>query len=188
MPDSTPAPLCTWPDCLTPEQQTELADQVTASMLGEKTTPGPDQRPICGCREEAGDATETAISTPVASWPGYRCGNPDPHPAHRGMAGPSLCRGTPAPDGDGQATAVCHCGLGTRQQCATEPWGCAHDREHATEAPRSGEVAAVRAELDRIAELPTVTCDDGRADRFSTGARWTLRMIREVLNGQEHTP
>lgn len=42
---------CTWPACLTPAQQTELADQVTASMLGEPTTPGPDQRPICGCRE-----------------------------------------------------------------------------------------------------------------------------------------
>lgn len=57
-----------------------------------------------------------------------------------------------------------------------------------TDTGPAGEVAAVRAELDRIAELPTVTCDDGRADRFSTGARWTLRMIREVLNGQEHTP
>ena len=37
----------------------------------------------------------------------------------------------------------------------------------------------VRAELDRIADLDTVTRDDGRADRFSTGARWTLRMVRE---------
>lgn len=46
----------------------------------------------------------------------------------------------------------------------------------------------IRAELDRIANLPTVTADDGRADAFATGARWTLRMIRDVLNGQEHTP
>ncbi|MFF1499723.1 hypothetical protein ACFVZR_07565 [Streptomyces sp. NPDC058316] len=40
-------------------------------------------------------------------------------------------------------------------------------------------IERVRTELDRIADLDTVRHDDGRADRFSTGARWTLRMIRE---------
>jgi hypothetical protein len=46
----------------------------------------------------------------------------------------------------------------------------------------------VRAELDRIADLDTVRHDDGRADRFSTGARWTLRMIREnALDEQQPT-
>lgn len=55
------------------------------------------------------DEPDAAMSTPVASWPSYRCGNPDPHPAHRGMAGPSLCRGNPAADGDGQATATNAC-------------------------------------------------------------------------------
>ncbi|MGW1121090.1 hypothetical protein ACWD5B_28935 [Streptomyces tanashiensis] len=38
---------------------------------------------------------------------------------------------------------------------------------------------AVRAELDRMAALSTVTYDDGRADTFPVGARWALRMIRE---------
>jgi hypothetical protein len=44
-------PACTWPDCLTPAQRQELADQVTASMHGRPTTPMPDQRPVCGCVE-----------------------------------------------------------------------------------------------------------------------------------------
>lgn len=42
----------------------------------------------------------------------------------------------------------------------------------------------VLAELDRIAQLGTVTSDDGRANTFAVGARWTLRMIREVIDGK----
>jgi hypothetical protein len=29
----------------------------------------------------------------------------------------------------GCSEAACHCGLGTRAQCATEQWGCVHDHE-----------------------------------------------------------
>lgn len=43
-------------------------------------------------------------------------------------------------------------------------------------------LSRVQAELDRITALPTVTADDGHADRFSVGARWTLNLIRAVLN------
>lgn len=49
------APSCIWPDCLTDAQQVELADQVGAAMGGEATTPMPDQRQVCGCREPAVD-------------------------------------------------------------------------------------------------------------------------------------
>lgn len=42
-------------------------------------------------------------------------------------------------------------------------------------------IDVVLAELDRIAELPAVQDDDGRADRFAVGARWTLRMVREAI-------
>jgi len=48
--------------------------------------------------------------------------------------------------------------------------------------PERAALDRVRAELDRIAALPTVT-REGRADSFATGARWTIRMIREVLDG-----
>jgi hypothetical protein len=43
----------------------------------------------------------------------------------------------------------------------------------------------MRAELDRIAALPTTNRDDDHADSFGTGARWTLRMIRAALEGSE---
>lgn len=45
----------------------------------------------------------------------------------------------------------------------------------------------VIAETERISQLPTVTHDDGRADSFAVGARWTLRLIRAAIGG-EHTP
>lgn len=43
---------------------------------------------------------------------------------------------------------------------------------------------AVRAELDRIAALPTIAYDDGRADTFPVGARWTIRVLRENALGE----
>lgn len=43
-------------------------------------------------------------------------------------------------------------------------------------------IEAVLAELDRIAQLPTVANDSGRANSFDCGARWTLRMIREAID------
>lgn len=52
-PDTTPA--CVWPDCLTPDQQAQLADQVAAAERGETTTTTPDQRGICGCAEARTD-------------------------------------------------------------------------------------------------------------------------------------
>lgn len=45
-------------------------------------------------------------------------------------------------------------------------------------------LARVRAELDRIAALPTTTRDDDRADSFGTGARWTLR-LRAALDSDQ---
>lgn len=42
----------------------------------------------------------------------------------------------------------------------------------------------VVAELNRLAALPTVNEDSGRADSFGTGARWALRMIREAVAGR----
>ncbi|MFE3123894.1 hypothetical protein ACFXHD_10775 [Streptomyces hydrogenans] len=46
----------------------------------------------------------------------------------------------------------------------------------------------VRAELDRIAALPTVTADDGQADTFAAGARWAIRMIHENGLGEREEP
>jgi len=40
---------CSWPTCLTEEQQQHLADILAAADRGEETVPMPDQRPICGC-------------------------------------------------------------------------------------------------------------------------------------------
>lgn len=43
-------------------------------------------------------------------------------------------------------------------------------------------LAVVLAELDRIEALDTVQDDDGYANRFSVGARWTIRMVREAID------
>jgi hypothetical protein len=41
---------CTWPSCLTEDQQDALADEVLRQMAGaEPTPPGPDQRHVCRC-------------------------------------------------------------------------------------------------------------------------------------------
>lgn len=54
---TTPArPACRWPDCLSPDQQTQLANEVTAVMPDHPSKPMPDQRGICGCAE-----AETAL-------------------------------------------------------------------------------------------------------------------------------
>lgn len=45
----------------------------------------------------------------------------------------------------------------------------------------SATLAAVLAELDRLDAVPAVANDSGRANSFDTGARWTLRMIREAI-------
>jgi hypothetical protein len=60
--------------------------------------------------------------------------------------------------------------------------------QHGTRA-RQDEVALtrVRDELDRIAALEPVQADDGRADSFGTGARWTLRLLRAALDGDQPT-
>ena len=52
------------------------------------------------------------------------------------------------------------------------------DQLHALADQAEAALNAVRTELDRISELPTVTtCDT--CNSFSTGVRWTIRMIRE---------
>jgi hypothetical protein len=45
------ARACTWPACLTPNQHTELAAQVTAAEHGQHRPAMPDQRAVCGCTE-----------------------------------------------------------------------------------------------------------------------------------------
>lgn len=48
-PEPGPGP-CYWPDCLTPEQQDELAEEVGRQMCGEPASPPvPDQRAVCDC-------------------------------------------------------------------------------------------------------------------------------------------
>jgi hypothetical protein len=43
------------------------------------------------------------------------------------------------------------------------------------------DISVVLAELDRIAALPVVAQDSGRADSFDCGVRWALRMVREAV-------
>ncbi|MDX2708098.1 hypothetical protein PV350_35425 [Streptomyces sp. PA03-6a] len=50
-------------------------------------------------------------------------------------------------------------------------------------------IETVLAELDRISALDTVAHDNGRADSFAVGARWTVRMVREAIErGAPATP
>lgn len=58
--------------------------------------------------------------------------------------------------------------------------------QHAEQAEAT--LDAVRAELDRISELPTVsTC--GPCNSFSTGVRWAIRMVREnAIDQHGQTP
>lgn len=62
-------------------------------------------------------------------------------------------------------------------------------RAHVALAEQAGKdqaaIARVRAELDRIANLRTITHDDGHADTFSTGVRWAIRIIRENVLGEQ---
>lgn len=68
---------------------------------------------------------------------------------------------------------------GLEETAADRYQNALHWQERAEEA--EAKLTAVDAELDRIANLSTVTADDGRADKFATGARWTLRMILTAL-------
>jgi hypothetical protein len=67
---------CTWPDCLSDGQQAELAEQVRAAELGQPTTPMPDQRQTCGCRDKP------TATCPAATWAGLTvcvtCPTPEP--------------------------------------------------------------------------------------------------------------
>jgi hypothetical protein len=45
----------------------------------------------------------------------------------------------------------------------------------------SATLATVLAELDRLDTVPAVANDSGRPNSFDTGARWTIRMIREAI-------
>lgn len=42
-------PRCVWPDCLTPEQQQRLAEDIARTDRGEDPVIEPDQRLVCGC-------------------------------------------------------------------------------------------------------------------------------------------
>ncbi|MGW6243839.1 hypothetical protein [Streptomyces roseolus] len=56
-------------------------------------------------------------------------------------------------------------------------------------APEAGVVLdQVRAELDRIAGLSTVTVMTSKADTFAVGARWAIRMLRENGLGEREEP
>lgn len=57
-------------------------------------------------------------------------------------------------------------------------WEAARVRAEKAEAA----LARARTELDRIAALPTVDRDETRANTFSTGANWTVRLVRAALD------
>ncbi|MFD5370798.1 hypothetical protein [Streptomyces sp. NPDC127103] len=60
---------------------------------------------------------------------------------------------------------------------------------HNVPAPEAEAVLdQVRAELDRIAALPTVTAMTSKANTFAVGARWAIRMIRENGLGEREEP
>lgn len=42
-------PRCVWPDCLMPEQQQRLAEDIARTDRGEDPVIEPDQRLVCGC-------------------------------------------------------------------------------------------------------------------------------------------
>lgn len=60
--------------------------------------------------------------------------------------------------------------------------------ELAAAEARASAATRVQREISRLAQLPTVTDDDGRADSFATGARWAIRQIHNALDGQQATP
>ena len=75
------APPCMWPACLPEAQQQQLADDVTAGMLGEPTGLGPDPRVACGCVDPAGASVSRVwtVTTTVTA--------PTPADAERWAAG-----------------------------------------------------------------------------------------------------
>ncbi|GAA3374680.1 hypothetical protein [Streptomyces racemochromogenes] len=79
-------------------------------------------------------------------------------------------------DARGEADRYFHNGLKSTGQADMRAYD-AEQRAKQTEAA----LVRVRAELDRMAALPTVDRDEIRADTFSTGARWALDQIRAAL-------
>ncbi len=71
-------------------------------------------------------------------------------------------------------------------------WDSARQRAEQAEAERDKACRAfnakviqlenLRAELDRISALPTVDKTETRASRFSVGAAWAVRQVRNVLD------
>jgi hypothetical protein len=120
-------------------------------------------REMCDIADRKGTPVTTAR---VREWlkgprPGHRVSFPPPPAVH--------CEGTLGRTETGATTA----------NPQATPGGAGG--RGADAAALEGALRRVRDELDRIAALPTVTTDDGHADRFSTGARWTLRLIRAAL-------
>lgn len=48
------APRCTWPECLTPEQQQRLVEDIARTDRGKDPVIEPDQRLVCGCVDLGG--------------------------------------------------------------------------------------------------------------------------------------
>jgi hypothetical protein len=63
----------------------------------------------------------------------------------------------------------------------------AHNAEQRAEQAETA-LARVRAELDRIAALPTVDRPETRCDRFSVGANWAVGRILAILEPTEPRP
>lgn len=114
-----------------------------------------------------------------------------PHPGHRYMLGRLVhqCPGVTGPSGPigaalraqaerEQRTTALPAGRKLLDQLRDAELTQLYNRAEQAEAA----ITRVRAELDRLAALPTVDKTETRSNRFSVGASWAIRLIRAALD------
>jgi hypothetical protein len=155
---------CVWPDCLTDGQQAELAEQVRATEFGEPTTPMPDQRQVCGCRDKP---TSTC---PAATWAGLTicvtCPTPEPGTACAREPGALLRAATARTAPDNPAASNNETDNGLRERYA------AAMREHY--------LITNRDEADADGNMPC-RCGDWREGGDADEYDWDHHLAEAVL-------
>lgn len=155
---------CTWPACLTDEQQQELADEVLRQMAGEEpSAPQPDQRAVCRCMPAANALRrQYAAAIHRYDYEHGLSGNDLPSDHHRGEA-------------DAVMTVRDHEMEKLRAEHA------ALKRAHVALAEQAGKEQAALAEVRRLCEM---TIDVSVRAQAIEQARDTLAIIDRNMGGE----
>lgn len=105
--------------------------------MPEPTTPAPPTAPepdVCGFRHDQWDGPynmRRRCTAPAGHATGQFAYDHGPWEAVPADAPADLGAPAASPNETGGGVAPCHCGLGTTADCATQPWGCGPNGDHA---------------------------------------------------------